>query len=591
MYYSNKEYYRKLEELKSAHLETMAKLEKMYQSKLHLKGVQPLDNECSASEQYCGSAWKKNLYQPEFSHRSVSVNKLNSATYSSISDASDEAVMDFEVENRNSVKTLSPSIKKMWNGFNVEDYIQPEHCKVLRSSNTKKIKKKPKDWSPKITVPEPFQMTVREAEKKKQKVKSRSEIEMENNMLKKQLEEEAECQKKFRAKPVPASVYLSLFDEIMERNEEHRKFVKERSKEILLFTQKPFSFIKREEKKRELKKMQLNDLTKPIRTKMFKAKPVPKFCYDSTIGDRTKEEELYREIRMHMRAQELLHSSSLPKNMLSAGNTRKKKCCNPDDEPLFKPKINVNVPDFQELHSSFQKQLIKKKITKEATACEPFKLFTSQIASNRDKILGDMKADEDHLKETRWPYISCRHQPRTRCSSADALLLRSSGAGPAKITECVKKRQNAVRKEDRRRRKEYQQELEGMQERVNQRPLLIEQVTQSNARRAAEKHYSDALREFGLSEEFVSRKGQDARKQFYHSSDNKPNYEDRESLTEDEANCIELHESQEEYQDDYEDAGDDESQAGDDSGESLRENCSEQKESDEETDTEAQITV
>ena len=41
IYHSNEEYFRKLEELKAAHIETMAKLEKLYQSKLNLKEVQP----------------------------------------------------------------------------------------------------------------------------------------------------------------------------------------------------------------------------------------------------------------------------------------------------------------------------------------------------------------------------------------------------------------------------------------------------------------------------------------------------------------------------------------------------------------------
>lgn len=40
IYHSNEEYFRKLEELKAAHMETMAKLEKMYQNKLNLKEVQ-----------------------------------------------------------------------------------------------------------------------------------------------------------------------------------------------------------------------------------------------------------------------------------------------------------------------------------------------------------------------------------------------------------------------------------------------------------------------------------------------------------------------------------------------------------------------
>lgn len=42
MCHSNKEYFKKLEELKAAHIKTMAKLEKMYWNKLNLKDVQPV---------------------------------------------------------------------------------------------------------------------------------------------------------------------------------------------------------------------------------------------------------------------------------------------------------------------------------------------------------------------------------------------------------------------------------------------------------------------------------------------------------------------------------------------------------------------
>lgn len=43
IFFSNKEYYSKLEELKQAHLRTMAELESMYQQKLQLKSLQPID--------------------------------------------------------------------------------------------------------------------------------------------------------------------------------------------------------------------------------------------------------------------------------------------------------------------------------------------------------------------------------------------------------------------------------------------------------------------------------------------------------------------------------------------------------------------
>ncbi|KAI3353552.1 hypothetical protein L3Q82_020072 [Scortum barcoo] len=43
IFFSNEEYYGKLEELKKAHLRTMAELESMYRRKLQLKSTEPLD--------------------------------------------------------------------------------------------------------------------------------------------------------------------------------------------------------------------------------------------------------------------------------------------------------------------------------------------------------------------------------------------------------------------------------------------------------------------------------------------------------------------------------------------------------------------
>lgn len=44
LYFSNQEYYHKLEQLKRAHLHTMAELEHMYRKKLELNEVTPVKN-------------------------------------------------------------------------------------------------------------------------------------------------------------------------------------------------------------------------------------------------------------------------------------------------------------------------------------------------------------------------------------------------------------------------------------------------------------------------------------------------------------------------------------------------------------------
>ncbi|XP_061845246.1 protein FAM161A isoform X2 [Colius striatus] len=447
---SNQEYYLKLEELKNAHLESMAKLESMYRNKLYLKGVQPLGKKTAASNVCSRPTWEKSSYQPLSLHKSFSDSDLSSDPLGS--SVSEESLGDLAFEENGSETGSSAlakqRIEKMWDGFSVERYISRTKGSPPSSPAPRMIQKKQKAWSPRVTVPKPFQMTIREARKKEQNVKSKSQVEMENNLLKKQLEEEAECQKKFRANPVPAAVFLPLYHEIVQRNEERRRSVKERSKLKLLASQKPFKFIEREKQRNEVRKMQLRDLSAPEkRTKVFKAKPVPRCVYSPAVDDKIKEEELYREIRIRMRAEELLRNSSLPNSRLASTNPSKKKKhkCTEQKEAEYKPKIKSSIPDFELLHQRFQKRLLQQKEAKQLTVCEPFQLRTPCIPSNKGKILKDIQEDEEKLKETRWPYASPRRKPQRTHSSAHS---HPSGFGESKaprITESTRRRLQAIR--------------------------------------------------------------------------------------------------------------------------------------------------
>ncbi|KAF1551283.1 hypothetical protein FQV10_0008258, partial [Eudyptes schlegeli] len=490
----------------------MAKLESLYRNKLYLKGVQPSDKKNAASNTCRRPTWEKSSCQPLNLHKSFSDSDLSDPLGSSISGGSDrELAFEENGSETGSSAFAKEQIEKMWDGFSVEDYISRTKHSLPSSPAFRMIRKKQKARSPKVTVPKPFQMTIREARKKEQNVKSKSQIEIENNLLKKQLEEEAECQKKFRANPVPAAVFLPLYHEIVRRSEERRRSVKERSKLKLLASQKPFKFIEREKQRNEVRKMQLRDLSTPEKkTKLFKANPVPKCVYGPAINDKLKEEELYREIRIRMRAEELLRNSSLPNSRLALkdANKRKKHKCVEPKETEHKPKIKSNVPDFELLHQKFQKRLLQQKQVKHLTVCEPFDLRTPYIPSNKGKILKDIQEDEEKLKETRWPYASPRRKPQIRHSSANSHLSGFGESKSPKITESTRRRLQAIRNYEKQRMQEYLQELQEMEERVNQRPLLFERVTQKSARIAAEKHYSDRLRALGICPEFVSKKGQ-----------------------------------------------------------------------------------
>ncbi|XP_066172654.1 protein FAM161A isoform X3 [Sylvia atricapilla] len=449
MYNSNQEYYLKLEELKNAHMETMAKLESMYRNKLCLKGAPPLDKRNDTSPKCCRPTWDKSSYQPLNLHKSFSDSDLSDPLGSSVSDASDEElVLEGNGSETGSSSFAKQQIEKMWDGFSLEDYISRAKHSLPSSPARRKVPKKHKVWSPRITVPKPFQMTIREAQRKEQNVKSKSRIELENHLVKKQLEEEAECQKKFRAKPVPAAVFLPLYHDIVQREEERRSSVRERSRLKLLAAQKPFKFIERERQRSESRKMLLKDVPPAEnKTKAFRAKPVPKCVYSPDFNDRLKKEELYREIRIRMRAEELLRNSSVPNSRLALKETSKKKK-HKSTEPKrteHKPKIKSSVPNFELLHEKFQKRLLQQKEVKHLTVCEPFDLCTAYIPSKKGKILKDIQEDEEKLKETRWPFASPRRKPQVGQAGANSHLLGGAKSKSPKSTESTRRRLEALR--------------------------------------------------------------------------------------------------------------------------------------------------
>ena len=59
------------------------------------------------------------------------------------------------------------------------------------------------------------------------------------------------------------------------------------------------------------------------------------------------------------------------------------------------------------------------------------------------------------------------------------------------------------RKLDRERKEQYQHQLNEMQERVQSRPLLLEQASQLSARRSAEAKYRATLKKAGLSDKEI----------------------------------------------------------------------------------------
>lgn len=132
----------------------------------------------------------------------------------------------------------------------------------------------------KVTVPKPFQMMLREEERKRHKVRTRSEIELENTLLRRELEELQECQKKFRASPAPAHIHLPLYEVISQRSSQARSVSHTSRRNQGSPTAQPFTFLERERRKKEAKiEEELGRLGPKEERQVFKARPVPRSVY------------------------------------------------------------------------------------------------------------------------------------------------------------------------------------------------------------------------------------------------------------------------------------------------------------------------
>ncbi|XP_021102175.1 protein FAM161B isoform X2 [Heterocephalus glaber] len=420
-------------------------------------------------------------------------------------------------------------------------------------------------WTSSITVPRPFRMTLREAQKKAQWLASPASFELERQQALRQGQEEAECHRQFRAQPVPAHVYLPLYQEIMERSEARRQAGIQKRKELLLSSLKPFSFLEKEEQRKEAARQ--IDLAATDKTKVPKKKAtqrIPKSVLEPALGDKLEEAELFRKIRIQMRALDMLHSASSPilsssrpdPQPRTATRTWEKKLGFLQTNFRFQPRVNPVIPDYEGLYKAFQRRAAKRRETREATRNKPFSLRTANLRHTPRPC--DTAATGGRRGSLQPPAT-----PLPRSCSLSGLASLSTNTLPVHITDAARKRESAVRsslekkekadesiqwlemhkkkcqalsksvtlrakamdphksleevfkaklKENRnndcKRAKEYKKELEEMKKRIQTRPYLFEQVTKDLARKEAERRYRDRLKQAGLEEDFVRNKSQ-----------------------------------------------------------------------------------
>lgn len=293
-------------------------------------------------------------------------------------------------------------------------------------------------------------MTLREARKKAQWLASPASFEPERRQAEKQGREEAECHRQFRAQPVPAHVYLPLYQEVMERNEARRQAGIQKRKELLLSSLKPFSFLEKEERRKQAALQRDLAAAAAATAKVPKQKAtrrIPKSILEPALGDKLQEAELLRKIRIHMRALDMLQKASSPiapsssqadPQPRTATRTREEKLGFLHTDFGFQPRVNPAVPDYEELYKAFQKRAAKRRDTREATRNKPFLLRTASLCHTRRPC--DVATSEGR-KESPQP-------PTTRLSrsrSLNGLASLSANTLPVHITDATRKRESAVR--------------------------------------------------------------------------------------------------------------------------------------------------
>ncbi|XP_012870186.1 PREDICTED: protein FAM161B [Dipodomys ordii] len=423
-------------------------------------------------------------------------------------------------------------------------------------------------WASSITVPQPFRMTLREARKKAQWLASPASFEQERLQAQRQGQEEAECHRQFRAQPVPAHVYLPLYQEIMERSEARRRAGIQKRKELLLSSLKPFSFLEKEEQRKEAARKRDLAATAEAKVPQKKAtRRIPKSILEPALGDKLQEAELFRKIRIQMRALDLLQMASSPIRSSSsradsqprtATRTREEKLSFLQTDFGFQPRVNPSVPDYEALYKAFQRRAAKRRETREATRNKPFLLRTANLRHTPRPC--DTPATRESKDSPQPPAT-----PLPRSHSLSGLASLSANTLPVHITDATRKRECAVRtslekkdkadesiqwlekhkrkcqamsksvalrakamdphksleevfkaklkenrNNDRKRAREYKKELEEMKKRIQTRPYLFEQISKDLARKEAEQQYRDTLKQVGLEEDFVRNKSQNS---------------------------------------------------------------------------------
>ena len=553
------EFYNRLVALRQEQKETLKQLEALYAAKLDMNGAKSIEVRGSAEnlESLAAERMRQNerrMEELQHDYQNMALEDLEIAPVG-------------EPYASNSVTVSS---KNMWDDVALSDYLEKfeeENNRRLEEiestlSRHRNNRTKSDSLKPSITVPKPFNMTIREYQKPQKKSRSQQIFELEQE--ERRLAEMKELSKKFRANPVPGHTFLPLYEEMQKRERAYRSDAKELRKTQLKSMEKPFKFTEREQDVARLSKLSKNideiiaeEKERPL---VFKAKPVPKKVLESSIREKMEEEELFRQIRCKLRAEALLRqskapiSSTEPPSRSNSAKSMSNYTSRIESAKSTKQKTH-DVPDFDEKYKKFLDTVVKNRPIKESTVCKPFQLRTERkhIAKNEvyTRLHRERSTAEFQSGKSAQPSFSEAPKQRKtiRSDTIPPKITRSfelmASKNREKIDSADRKKQmneaemkqkrakeialrkhiaskaaandNRILLEEARSRKllefkeqqrelqlDYRRKLAEMHDRLENRQLLLEKQSEINAKKEAEKRYLETLRSVGLDEKSLS---------------------------------------------------------------------------------------
>ncbi|XP_066157549.1 protein FAM161A [Euwallacea fornicatus] len=522
---SNKEFYKKLENLKDKQKEFYEYWQRdlQFDNKEsdwinQYKDLQSEEKMAKKRDNFCGSS-KLNLET-----KALEDEKLYFSDKEGIKPQSRRSVrIETPTLDLTTDSHPKPRFANAWEGLTIEALNLgsaghtplPQDSKSAPNSPVKTRRKSEgeKDEYDGITVPKPFQMTIRDEENKI----------VEELLLKINKPKEKKSQQ-FEAHEIPIESQIPLFDKIMEDRHARSLKGKEKRKAEIQAQMKPFSFTRRDEEIQELTKRFSKSLPcvyndeAPLKIKKFKAKPVPRNLFSNYIYKKMHEDEFYRALQKKVRAEEMLKHASLPPSMAHREKTKPKIDVCPrsfrdlsisDERPLKKKR---KIPNYKAFHDKYERELEELKNEFISTSPRPFKLKSSRRdRKSRKNCYRISSANSKSSTETR-TLSSLDLSSVNRSNLAAVLRIQSARQRlemdmtkkleEAKLKEEARWREKLMRKkpvwqvlaysheedlamrlqlrrdEERLRNEEHRMRMELMLGRVNQQPTLFERQSQ-----------------------------------------------------------------------------------------------------------------